>query len=177
MRGFTDQPTKFILYQKPSCTPFFANQLHRSFVLVCFAKSVTKNGKLVGGVSFKSDRSGLVMSRDTGGGCWLVVPLYSTWFKFPCGYSVVTLSRLLWLGFDGWGSRSSASRSVRRSLVFSSSSSTSSSSSSFSSRRASRQSRRARPSGLMLNTWMRRCEAIWRHTPEQYRARSSREST
>lgn len=68
---------------------------------------------------------------------------------------VVTLSRLQWLEVEVF-SASSAFRSGERSA-----------SPPASSRRATRQSRWALPGGVMLKTWMRRWEAIWRHTPVQ----------
>lgn len=98
--------------------------------------------------------------------CWdgLFVPFYE-WGSF---YSeVVTLSRLQWLGVKDLSSlcwSSSAFRSGERSA-----------SSPPSSRRATRQSRWVLLCGVMLKTRMRRCEAICRHTPVQYRVKSSRE--
>lgn len=74
--------------------------------------------------------------------------------------TVFTLSRLLWVWFSCSASRSGAASSLGPAS---------------SSRRANCQSLWVWPFGVMLNTWMRRCEAIWRHTPVQYRVRSTTE--
>lgn len=101
------------------------------------------------------------------------------WFLLLCGFvfvcsergqfysEVVTLSRLQWLEVGGLSFSSlSAFKSGERSA-----------SPPASSRRANRQSRWLLLGGVMLKTWMRRWDAICRHTPVQYRVRSRRERT